>query len=87
MAITINMSIFYFSSGRDLERGPYGGTWIGASKDGRFAVLTNYRKPVDEPPLKDARSRGITRILNYKYSNTINYFSLMGVRGFRSYSF
>jgi uncharacterized protein with NRDE domain len=40
-------------AGRDLEQG---GTWLGVSRDGRFAALTNYRDPAANRP--DARSRG-----------------------------
>lgn len=40
-------------AGRDLEGG---GTWLGVSRDGRFAALTNYRAPRDVRP--DAPSRG-----------------------------
>jgi uncharacterized protein with NRDE domain len=40
-------------AGRDLEAG---GTWLGATTDGRFAVVTNYREGLN--PAKAPRSRG-----------------------------
>ncbi len=40
-------------AGRDLRAG---GTWIGVSRDGRFAALTNYRDPSSHKP--GAPSRG-----------------------------
>lgn len=40
-------------AGRDLKAG---GTWMGISKNGRFASLTNYRDPHNLRP--DAKSRG-----------------------------
>lgn len=40
-------------AGRDLESG---GTWLGITKTGRFAALTNYRDPARHKP--DAPSRG-----------------------------
>jgi uncharacterized protein with NRDE domain len=40
-------------AGRDLAAG---GTWLGVSRDGRFAALTNYRAPNDMRP--DAPTRG-----------------------------
>jgi uncharacterized protein with NRDE domain len=40
-------------AGRDLAGG---GTWLGLSRDGRFAALTNYRAPLEVRP--DAPTRG-----------------------------
>jgi uncharacterized protein with NRDE domain len=40
-------------AGRDLQAG---GTWMGFSRSGRFAVVTNFREPPDLQP--DSRSRG-----------------------------
>lgn len=42
-----------FFAGRDLEAG---GAWLGARDDGRFAVVTNYRDPLDTAARP--RSRG-----------------------------
>jgi uncharacterized protein with NRDE domain len=42
-----------FVAGRDLEAG---GAWLGARADGRFAVVTNYRDPLDTTARP--RSRG-----------------------------
>jgi uncharacterized protein with NRDE domain len=41
-------------AGRDLESG---GTWMGVTRSGRFAALTNYRDPSAQR--SDARSRGL----------------------------
>ena len=40
-------------AGRDLRAG---GTWLGANRRGRFAVVTNYREPLEEG--RGPRSRG-----------------------------
>jgi len=40
--------------GRDLQAG---GTWLGVSRGGRFAAITNYREPC-EPQVPDQFSRG-----------------------------
>jgi uncharacterized protein with NRDE domain len=50
-------------SPKDLKMG---GTWIGITKKGRFAILTNYRKP--ELLNSDTVSRGIL-VKNYLESN------------------
>ncbi|XP_060699413.1 transport and Golgi organization protein 2 homolog isoform X1 [Hemiscyllium ocellatum] len=34
-------------SGLDMEKGKEGGTWLGISKKGRFAALTNYLQPIN----------------------------------------
>lgn len=46
--------------GRDLRAG---GTWLAAHRDGRFAIVTNYREPLEEG--RGPRSRGelVTRYL------------------------
>lgn len=41
-------------AGRDVQAG---GTWMGVSRDGRFALLTNFRDP--SRIRKDAKSRGL----------------------------
>ncbi|WP_339254474.1 NRDE family protein [Sporosarcina sp. FSL W8-0480] len=43
----------YLLAGRDLSQK---GTWLGITKNGRFAALTNYRNPSEQG--KDVRSRG-----------------------------
>src|SRR5699024_4456263 len=52
----------YILAGRDLEAG---GTWLGMSKNGRFATLTNYRD-IKYFNQKDKRTRGdiVTNFLN-----------------------
>lgn len=40
-------------AGRDLEQG---GTWLGVTRDGRFAAITNYRQGIRNAPAE--RSRG-----------------------------
>ena len=53
--------------GKDLVNG---GSWLGFSKQGRFAVLTNYRKEFG-CPLFQGKSRGITDIIMTSFIITI----------------
>lgn len=46
--------------GRDLEAG---GTWLGLRRDGRFAVVTNFREPDRRPAGKRTRGALTTRFL------------------------
>ncbi len=47
-------------AGRDLEAG---GTWLGVSRDGRLAALTNYYGPDEYAPDKLSRGRLVTEFL------------------------
>eukprot|EP00124_Ichthyophonus_hoferi_P003860 Ihof_evm1s369 gene=Ihof_evmTU1s369 len=44
-------------AGVDIKPGVVGGTWLGLSRTGRIAVLTNYRRPIDQQDL-DVKRRG-----------------------------
>jgi len=49
-------------AGRDLQAG---GTWLGITRSGRFAAITNYREPlVPEPPLEHSRGHLVRDFLN-----------------------
>lgn len=47
-------------AGRDLEAG---GTWLGISRTGRFAALTNYRDPRQRPRQAPSRGALVTTLL------------------------
>jgi len=47
-------------AGRDLEAG---GTWLGVSRDGRFAALTNYRDPLRVRPGAPSRGSLVPQVL------------------------
>jgi uncharacterized protein with NRDE domain len=48
-------------AGRDLQAG---GTWLGVTRSGRFAAVTNYREPlVPEAPLERSRGELVTDFL------------------------
>jgi uncharacterized protein with NRDE domain len=65
-------------AGRDLEAG---GTWLGLTRTGRFAALTNYRDP-QQRPRTDVPSRGalVTSILDSgaSVSEGLNYLRSVG---------
>ncbi|MFZ7943319.1 NRDE family protein [Neobacillus sp. 19] len=50
-------------AGRDLERM---GTWMGVTKTGRFAALTNYRDPLEEREGKRSRGELVADALAYQ---------------------
>lgn len=51
--------------GRDLEAG---GTWLALHRDGRFAVVTNFREPDIRPAGKRSRGELVSRFLEKTYS-------------------
>ncbi|CAG8980244.1 hypothetical protein HYALB_00009826 [Hymenoscyphus albidus] len=62
-------------SARDLQRAEQG-TWMGITKTGNFAVLTNYRETDAEQPIQGAKSRGgmVTAWLESKDSESTEHF-------------
>eukprot|EP01137_Pigoraptor_chileana_P032004 Opistho-2@20699 len=44
-------------AGKDLQPGREGGTWLGVTRTGRFAALTNFREPLDNQP--EVKGRGM----------------------------
>lgn len=52
-------------AGRDLEKM---GTWMGITKDGRFAALTNYRNPAEMTEGKRSRGEITAGVLKHKGS-------------------
>lgn len=61
-------------AGRDLKRG---GTWLGITKTGRFAALTNYRNPKENQENK--RSRGHI-VKNFLMSDSTPYEYLLSLQ-------
>jgi uncharacterized protein with NRDE domain len=53
-------------AGRDLSAG---GTWLGITRNGRFAALTNYRDPQSHDPSAPSRGSLVTRFLEGKQSS------------------
>ncbi|MBW3566841.1 MAG: NRDE family protein [Proteobacteria bacterium] len=51
--------------GRDLEAG---GSWLGVHRDGRFAVVTNFREPDIRPAGKRSRGELVSRFLEETHS-------------------
>ncbi|MCX8517883.1 MAG: NRDE family protein [Rhodoferax sp.] len=52
-------------AGRDLQAG---GSWLGLSRSGRLAALTNYRRPAENPAEKPTLSRG-TLVVGFLQGN------------------
>ena len=52
-------------AGRDLEAG---GTWLGITRQGRFAALTNYRDPSSHKPQAPSRGKLVADFLRGKDS-------------------
>jgi len=50
-------------AGRDMEKM---GTWMGVSKTGRFAALTNYRDPTEHSEGKRSRGELVTNALTHQ---------------------
>ena len=50
-----NVVCYLLTVGLDMEEGKEGGTWLGISKKGKMAALTNYMQPKID---KDAKGRG-----------------------------
>ncbi|AJK46823.1 NRDE family protein [Burkholderia plantarii] len=57
-------------AGRDLEGG---GTWLGVSRDGRFAALTNYRAPFDIRAGAPTRGRLVSDFLGGRNLAPLDY--------------
>ena len=54
-------------AGRDLEKM---GTWMGVTKNGRFAGLTNYRDPLEETTDKRSRGELVSQFLTFSGKTT-----------------
>ncbi|WP_250472300.1 NRDE family protein [Caballeronia sp. GAFFF1] len=67
-------------AGRDLTGG---GTWLGVSRDGRFAALTNYRAPSEMRP--DAPTRGtlVSAFLAGERATPLHYLRRVAEQGHR----
>ena len=55
--------------GTDLEEGVEGGTWLGVTKTGRFAFLTNYLTPEAHVVAKEKGASRGTIVKDYLYSH------------------
>ena len=58
------MTLLFSSTGQDMFVGKEGGTWLGVSRMGRFAMLLNILQPGGLNP--DAKGRGKTRAQFHK---------------------
>lgn len=67
-------------AGRDLEGG---GTWLGVSRDGRFAALTNYRAPLAVRPNAPTRGMLVADYLAGERLAPLDYLARVAERGAR----
>ena len=65
-------------AGRDLEAG---GTWMGITRQGRFAALTNYRDPSDHRPGAPSRGTLVRDCLSGRADTESTLTALAGVSG------
>ncbi|XP_025947679.1 transport and Golgi organization protein 2 homolog isoform X2 [Apteryx rowi] len=67
-------------SGLDMEEGKEGGTWLGISKKGKMAALTNYMQPKID---KNAKGRGalVTNFLTSSDLDSYSYLKKVSVEG------
>ncbi|MFM0521979.1 MULTISPECIES: NRDE family protein [Caballeronia] len=67
-------------AGRDLAGG---GTWLGVSRDGRFAALTNYRAPGDMKPNAPTRGTLVSNFLAGEREAPLDYLQNVAREGHR----
>jgi uncharacterized protein with NRDE domain len=66
--------------GRDLGGG---GTWLGVTRDGRFAALTNYRAPAEMQPNAPTRGTLVSNFLSGEVRTPLSYLDSVARNGDR----